>query len=161
MTAIIAPRWRKRKPPSRIQQATLTNLDATRHLQEAVIAQAQAEIAATDAETARTHDDQVRFQKLLGTGAISIAGVSTGRRRLQTGARRRRKGTSRAGRGATAVGRHRHAKAASTGGLATGHRRTRSGATESRATRNCARRLMALSEIAARKPAPMRRPAPN
>ncbi len=57
-----------------IQQAALTNLDATRHLQAAVIAQAQAEIAATDAETVRTHDDQVRFQKLLGTGAISIQG---------------------------------------------------------------------------------------
>jgi membrane fusion protein, multidrug efflux system len=55
-----------------IQQATLVNLEATRHLQESVIAQAQAEIAATDAETTRTHDDQVRFQKLLGTGAISI-----------------------------------------------------------------------------------------
>jgi membrane fusion protein (multidrug efflux system) len=57
-----------------MQQAALTNLDATRHLQEAVIAQAQAEIAATDAETTRTHDDQIRFQKLLGTGAISIQG---------------------------------------------------------------------------------------
>lgn len=57
-----------------LQQATLTNLDATRHLQAAVIAQAQAEIAATDAETSRAHDDQVRFQKLLGTGAISIQG---------------------------------------------------------------------------------------
>jgi len=57
-----------------MQQAALTNLDATRHLQEAVIAQAQAEIAATDAETKRTHDDQIRFQKLLGTGAISIQG---------------------------------------------------------------------------------------
>jgi membrane fusion protein (multidrug efflux system) len=57
-----------------IQEATLTNLDATRHLQEAVIAQARAEISATDAETLRTHDDQARFEKLLGTGAISIQG---------------------------------------------------------------------------------------
>ncbi len=57
-----------------IQEATLTNLDATRHLQDAVIAQARAEISATDAETARTHDDQVRFEKLLGTRAISIQG---------------------------------------------------------------------------------------
>ncbi len=57
-----------------MQQAALTNLDATRHLQAAVIDQAKAEIAATDAETVRTHDDQVRFQKLLGTGAISIQG---------------------------------------------------------------------------------------
>ena len=55
-----------------IQEATLTNLDAMRHLQTAVIAQAQAEIAATDAETTRAHDDQIRFQKLLGSGAISI-----------------------------------------------------------------------------------------
>jgi membrane fusion protein (multidrug efflux system) len=55
-----------------IQKAALINLDATRNLQEAVVAQAQAGIAATDAEITRTHDDQVRFQKLLGTGAISI-----------------------------------------------------------------------------------------
>jgi membrane fusion protein (multidrug efflux system) len=54
-----------------LQQAALTNLDARRHLQEAVIAQAQAEINATDAEIARTRDDQARHQKLLGTGAVS------------------------------------------------------------------------------------------
>ena len=54
-----------------IQQATLVNLDATRHLQESVVAQAQAEIAATDAEIVRTRDDQSRYQKLLETGAVS------------------------------------------------------------------------------------------
>ncbi|MGA2869164.1 MAG: biotin/lipoyl-binding protein, partial [Verrucomicrobiota bacterium] len=42
-----------------VQQATLQNLDATRHLQEAMVAQAQAEITASDAEVVRTHDDQV------------------------------------------------------------------------------------------------------
>src|SRR5215472_18239290 len=36
------------------QQATLANLDAARRLQEAVIAQAQAELTATAAEIART-----------------------------------------------------------------------------------------------------------
>ena len=51
-----------------IQQATLTNLDATSHLQESVIAQAQAEIAATDAQTKRTQDDQARYQHLVKTG---------------------------------------------------------------------------------------------
>ncbi len=55
-----------------LQEAALTNLDATRHLQEAVIAQAQSEILATDAEIVRTHDDQVRDQKLSSTGAVSI-----------------------------------------------------------------------------------------
>jgi len=54
-----------------IQSATLTNLDATSHLQEAVIAQAQAGIAAADAETTRTHDDQVRADRLVKTGVES------------------------------------------------------------------------------------------
>jgi membrane fusion protein (multidrug efflux system) len=54
-----------------MQQAALVNLDALGRLQESIIAQAQAGVAATDAETHRTHDDQVRFQKLLGTGAVS------------------------------------------------------------------------------------------
>ncbi|MDR3458622.1 MAG: HlyD family secretion protein [Verrucomicrobiae bacterium] len=54
-----------------LQQATLENLEATRHLQESIIAQAQAEIGATDAETMRTRDDQDRFQRLLTTGAVS------------------------------------------------------------------------------------------
>ena len=53
------------------QQATLVNLDATRHLQESIIAQAQAEIGATDAETTRTRDDQDRYEKLLHSGAVS------------------------------------------------------------------------------------------
>lgn len=55
-----------------LQQATLTNLDATRHLQEAVVIGAQAEITATDAEIVRTHDDQARYARLENTGAISI-----------------------------------------------------------------------------------------
>jgi membrane fusion protein (multidrug efflux system) len=54
-----------------LQQASLENLDATRHLQESIVAQAQAEIGATDAETIRTRDDQGRFQRLLNTGAVS------------------------------------------------------------------------------------------
>ena len=54
-----------------IQQAALTNLDAQRHLQEAVIAQTRAEISATDAEIVRTRDDQVRYQKLLEQRAVS------------------------------------------------------------------------------------------
>ncbi len=55
-----------------IQQATLTNLDATRHLQAAVIAQAQAEISATDAETIRAHDDQIRYKQLAASDAASV-----------------------------------------------------------------------------------------
>jgi membrane fusion protein (multidrug efflux system) len=55
-----------------IQQAALTNLDATRHLQEAVIAQAQATIAAADAETVRARDDQSRLTRLLKDRAVSV-----------------------------------------------------------------------------------------
>ncbi|HTR40004.1 MAG TPA: HlyD family secretion protein [Pseudomonadales bacterium] len=51
-----------------IQRATQTNLDATRHLQEAVIAQAQADVTATDAEIIRTRADQVRYKKLTADG---------------------------------------------------------------------------------------------
>ena len=54
-----------------IQKATLTNLDATRNLQDAVVAQAQAGIAAADAEITRTHDDQVRAKNLVSTGVES------------------------------------------------------------------------------------------
>jgi len=54
-----------------LQQASLANLEATRHLQEAVVAQAQAEITATDAEIVRTHDDQGRYRNLLANGAVS------------------------------------------------------------------------------------------
>ena len=54
-----------------VQQATLQNLDATRHLQEAMVAQAHAEIAASDAEVVRTHDDQVRYKQLLTTDSAS------------------------------------------------------------------------------------------
>jgi membrane fusion protein (multidrug efflux system) len=54
------------------QQATLANLDATRHLQQALIAQAQAGIAAADAETTRAKDDQVRFRDLAAHAAASV-----------------------------------------------------------------------------------------
>jgi membrane fusion protein (multidrug efflux system) len=54
-----------------IQSATLTNLDATRRLQEAVIAQAQADITAADAEVVRTHDDQIRYRDLVANNAVS------------------------------------------------------------------------------------------
>jgi membrane fusion protein, multidrug efflux system len=46
------------------QQATLANLAAARRLQEAVIAQAQAEIVATAAEITRTHFDVDRYHAL-------------------------------------------------------------------------------------------------
>jgi len=51
-----------------IQRATLTNLDATRHWREAIIAQAQADIVAADAEIVRTREDQVRYKKLTADG---------------------------------------------------------------------------------------------
>jgi len=52
-------------------RAALVNLDATRDLQDAVIAQAQAGIAAADAEITRTHDDQVRAKNLLASAIDS------------------------------------------------------------------------------------------
>lgn len=55
-----------------IQKAALTNLNATRHLQEAVVAQAQATITAAEAEIVRTRDDQARFNKLLRGAAVSV-----------------------------------------------------------------------------------------
>jgi membrane fusion protein (multidrug efflux system) len=54
------------------QEATLTNLDATRHLQEAVVTQAQADIVAADAETVRAGYDQARFKSLAAKGAASV-----------------------------------------------------------------------------------------
>ena len=54
-----------------MQKAALANLGATRNLQEAVVAQARAGIAAADAEITRTHDDQIRAKNLLSTGVES------------------------------------------------------------------------------------------
>ena len=54
-----------------MQEAVLVNLDAMRHLQDAVVAQAQAEISGVEAETTRAHDDQYRYKKLLESGAVS------------------------------------------------------------------------------------------
>jgi membrane fusion protein, multidrug efflux system len=54
------------------QRAALANLTATRHLQEAVIAQAQAGITAADAEIERTREDQTRYQRLQRLSAVSV-----------------------------------------------------------------------------------------
>jgi membrane fusion protein (multidrug efflux system) len=54
------------------QQATLANLEATRRLQQAVIAEAAANIAATDAEIVRARDDQARYRQLSATSYASV-----------------------------------------------------------------------------------------
>ena len=54
------------------QEASLANLDATRRLQLALIAQARPAIAAAGAEIVRTHDDQVRYRQLRASEAISV-----------------------------------------------------------------------------------------
>lgn len=54
------------------QRATLANLEATRHLQLALIAQARAGIAAADAEVSRTRDDEARFRELSAHSAASV-----------------------------------------------------------------------------------------
>ncbi|MEJ1976159.1 MAG: HlyD family secretion protein [Acetobacteraceae bacterium] len=54
------------------QQATLANLDATRRLQEAMVAQAEAGVSGTDAELVRARYDQVRYRQLSANAAASI-----------------------------------------------------------------------------------------
>lgn len=54
------------------QQALLANLDATENLQQAVISQAQASVAAADAETQRSRDDEARYRDLSSRSAVSI-----------------------------------------------------------------------------------------
>jgi membrane fusion protein (multidrug efflux system) len=54
------------------QQAALANLTATRHLQEAIIAQAQAVITSADAEIERTREDQTRYRHLQQLAAVSL-----------------------------------------------------------------------------------------
>jgi len=54
------------------QQATLANLAATRRLQEAVVAEAQAELTATAAEIARSKSDVDRYRELADTHAASV-----------------------------------------------------------------------------------------
>jgi membrane fusion protein (multidrug efflux system) len=54
------------------QRATLANLDATRRLQQAMIAQAVAEVSAVDAEVIRARDDQARFRMLAASSAGTI-----------------------------------------------------------------------------------------
>ncbi len=54
------------------EQAALANLEASRRLQQAKVAEAQAGIAAAAAETERAHDDQARFRTLSATAAASV-----------------------------------------------------------------------------------------
>jgi membrane fusion protein (multidrug efflux system) len=54
------------------QDAALANLRATRHLQEAIIAQAQAVITSADAEIERSREDQTRYQRLQQLSAVSL-----------------------------------------------------------------------------------------
>jgi membrane fusion protein (multidrug efflux system) len=54
------------------QRATLANLDANRRLQESMITQARARVAASDAEVTRARDDDVRFRDLAAQAAASI-----------------------------------------------------------------------------------------
>lgn len=53
-------------------RATLLNLDATARQQQAVITEARAGIAATDAETMRSRQDAIRFRALAASSVASI-----------------------------------------------------------------------------------------
>ncbi|RDS83515.1 HlyD family secretion protein [Dyella monticola] len=59
------------------QQALLANLDATEQLQQAIITEAKAGIAAANAEATRAHDDDVRYRNLAGRAAVSIESAQT------------------------------------------------------------------------------------
>jgi len=54
------------------QDAAIANLAATRHLQEAVIAQAQAGINSADAEIERSQEEQIRYRRLEKLSAVSL-----------------------------------------------------------------------------------------
>jgi membrane fusion protein (multidrug efflux system) len=53
------------------QQAWLANLDATEHLQQAVISQADAGIGAANAEMVRSRNDNARYKTLAQSSAVS------------------------------------------------------------------------------------------
>ncbi len=54
------------------QQALVANLDATEHLQQAVIDQANAGITVASAEQVRSRNDNLRYQTLQKTSAVSL-----------------------------------------------------------------------------------------
>jgi membrane fusion protein (multidrug efflux system) len=54
------------------QDAAIANLAATRHLQQAVIAQAQAGINSADAEIERSQEEQIRYRRLEKLSAVSL-----------------------------------------------------------------------------------------
>ena len=54
------------------QRALLANLDATRDLQQSVIGEAQAGVAAAQAESNRARDDNERYRNLVGKAAVSL-----------------------------------------------------------------------------------------
>ena len=54
------------------QEAQLANLDATHRLQESVVEEARAQIAAANAEIVRSREDAIRFRELSNKSAASI-----------------------------------------------------------------------------------------
>jgi membrane fusion protein (multidrug efflux system) len=107
------------------QQATLVNLEATRRLQQALIAQAQAGVAAADAESVRAHDDQVRYRRL---AADNVASVQIGQKadaEYEQALAARRALARRARGSASPARRHRCAEAAGRGRARRGHCRPR------------------------------------
>jgi membrane fusion protein (multidrug efflux system) len=54
------------------KEAALANLDATRRLQESMIAQAEAEVASVDAEVARSQSDVERYRRLASYQYASV-----------------------------------------------------------------------------------------
>jgi len=61
----------KAKAAVAAEEAALANVDATSHLQEALIDQAKAGITGANAETSRAHDDQSRYQDLSAKEAVA------------------------------------------------------------------------------------------
>jgi hypothetical protein len=80
------------------RQAEIANLDATRAVQTALIAQARAGVDASQAELVRAQDDDRRFERLVDRAAVSVQSAE-GRGRLPPGRRQQPEGAGRPGRG--------------------------------------------------------------
>ena len=95
MTATTAPRWRRRMRRWPANEATLANLDATRRLQEAMIAQARGR-ARCGRGRGRARTVRRRALPRAGLGPVRLAAaLPAGRCRRQEGACRRCQGARR------------------------------------------------------------------
>ncbi len=60
-----------------VREASLANIEATRHLQQSKIAEVDADIAAAGAEIVRSRDDEARYQQLIQARAASVQNLQS------------------------------------------------------------------------------------